>query len=249
MPLRCDPVRTSPVGMAGNGREEHGTSWQPAGGPPVLEGEEVHRVSHVLSPDECERAACFLRPEDRHRFVWTRAVLRMLLAGYLRTEPDEVRLTYGRYGKPALQGEGGPAFNVSHSGNVALIAVAPAGAVGVDVEKVRDVDLAQVARHVYAPAEQAAAAALPPALRTEAFFRCWTRKEAWLKARGDGLAVDPTTFSVPLGPVRAFELLHREAPALSPARWTIWDVAVGDGYQGAVAIPGTGRALRGWDWA
>lgn len=210
---------------------------------------EIHSLARLLSEDERDRAARFQQPVDRHRFIGGRALLRILLARYLHAEPEDMRFTYGPYGKPMLPKRSLPGFNVAHSGSLVLVSVAMTEAVGVDVEQIRDeVDITQVASHVYSPQEHSAVAALPPAARRDAFFTCWTRKEAWLKACGAGLTIDPTTFSVPLSPIRSFEMMAPAAVSAKPDRWAVWDIDPGDSYKGAVAIQGIGWKIRCWEW-
>lgn len=143
-------------------------------------------LREALSPDELERAAAFRMPEPAHRFIVSRGILRRLLARYGSGDAGEIALTYGEEGKPAM--EGGPLhFNVSHCGDTALYAFARHGPVGVDLEAIRPIDAEAIARRFFTAGEHERLRSLGEPERVRAFFRYWTRKEAWAKARGVGL--------------------------------------------------------------
>ena len=144
----------------------------------------------LLSPDEQERAARFVFREDRRRYIVARARLRQLLGERLRVSPEKIELQYGAAGKPALAASHGELrFNLSHCEDVAVYAFADAAEVGVDVEAVRRLDDAdEIAMRVFSPRERAAYLRLPEGERAWGFFRCWTRKEALVKALGSGLS-------------------------------------------------------------
>ncbi len=193
----------------------------------------------LLGPDERARAARFRRPEDRRRFVAAHVALREILGGCLGLAPGRVRLVAGPGGKPRLPA--GPLrFSLAHSGALALCAVARGREVGVDVERVRgDIDVAALARRFFSPPEVAELEALPAAERTGGFYRLWTLKEAYLKARGDGLALPLDTFSISLAGPRPV-LLDAGRPAGS---WSLATLEAGPGYAAALAVEGTGWRL------
>lgn len=148
----------------------------------------VGRLAACLSEDERGRAFRFKFGRDARRFMVARSTLRVLLGGYLGLAPHGVAFTYGAHGKPALDGiHAALSFNLSHSGDVAVVAAGWNRAVGVDVELRRTLpDLAALAARSFAPRERAVLDALPEMERPAAFFRCWTRKEAFIKATGRG---------------------------------------------------------------
>lgn len=197
----------------------------------------------TLTPDERARGTGFRFERDRQRFIVARGTLRALLGRYLQTEPGQIRFVHNAFGKPGL----GPEFavrlkfNLSHSASVALIAFATAD-VGVDLEYIRaHPDYADVARHFFSPAEIDNLRALPSHLHAEAFFSCWTKKEAYLKARGEGLALPLNGFSVPL----------TADPAQAPVDvhgWSLHTLRPAPGFAGALAIEGAGWRLREWQW-
>jgi 4'-phosphopantetheinyl transferase len=164
-----------------------------------VSAETIAGLYATLSPDERERSARFRFARDRQRFIAARGALRALLGRYLGTRPGEIRFAYNAFGKPALTPEFGGQlqFNLSHSGDLALIASTTDAEVGVDLECIRpDADYGEIARSVFSAAEVEQLNSVPSHLYSLAFLSCWTRKEASLKARGEGLAgldLDGTT--------------------------------------------------------
>ena len=210
--------------------------------------EDVPRLALTLAPDERARAASFVFAPDRRRFTIGRAALRAVLARYLEVEPEAVALGRTPEGRPTLLGAqaGALAFSVSRSAGLALCAVTSGRAVGVDVERIMRGVAGDVTHDgVLSPAEIAALRTLAPEARDRAFFAVWTRKEAYAKARGLGLALPFDGFSVSTDPA---------APALvaaaddDPARWTLRDVEAGAGYAGALAVEGPLERVQTWRW-
>lgn len=157
-------------------------------------------LNRVLDNTERARAARFKGPHLTRRFVVSRSALRILLAKKLAIAPQSVHFQYGPHGKPALADDlasSGITFNLSHSGDAALIGIAHNRQIGVDVESaLRTVEIDAVSQRFFAPAEYAWLQSLPEDQRQQAFYRCWTAKESYLKARGDGLSVDLTSFEI-----------------------------------------------------
>lgn len=146
------------------------------------------RLYDTLSVDERDRASSFLFDRDRRRFVAARGALREILGRYLGTAPHRLRFRLGPLGKPAIAGDL-PHFSVSHSGELALFAISRSTEVGVDLERVRPVvHLERIVERFFSARERQAFSGCPADRREHVFFECWTRKEAWLKARGEGLA-------------------------------------------------------------
>ncbi len=207
------------------------------------------RLKRHLSPDELARASRFVFEEHRRRFVAARGILRDVLARYLGCTPAALQFRYGRRGKPEVDSGGlDLRFNLSHSGGVAVVAVARGREVGIDVERIRpEAATDAIARRFFSPREVEALAALPPKERLEAFFRCWTRKEAYIKARGEGLRIPLSSFDVSVGREAAL-LAVRGAPEES-SRWTLAELQPGPSYAGALAYEGDELTLTFWDWA
>lgn len=203
-----------------------------------------------LSADEKKRALNFRFAADQHRYITARGSLREILSGYLGLSPAEVAFHYTNKGKPFLDPEIHEeivSFNLAHSGQVALCAVARGRDVGVDVEQIRaNVPNKTVAEYVFSPHERAAVHELPESKWLEAFFTCWTLKEAYAKGRGDGLSMDLALLDVWSGNLsqentHASRVVHLDG-------WTLYPVVPGDGYIGALAVEGSGWLLKNWQW-
>lgn len=207
----------------------------------------VERLYTGLATDERARAERFRFEVDRNDYVIARAALRWILARYCKMRPEELVFQYSPFGKPSLclpAADQGIEFNVTHTHGLALYAVARNRRVGIDVEWVRP-DLATngIAEQFFSSYEVAVLQSLDEPLRTEAFFHCWTRKEAYIKARGEGLSFPLCQFDVSLTPGEPAALLRtrtaypgaRDDPP-EAARWSMQTLSPGPGYVAAVAI-------------
>jgi 4'-phosphopantetheinyl transferase len=197
------------------------------------------RWREFLSPDERERADRFRFEIDRRRYSTARAVLRILLAGYLATSPEQLIFSYSEKGKPELSqptSTRGLSFNVSHSGAAALLGFSLRKQIGVDVEKIRsDFDTDAIAKRFFSAREQEQLFKEPAERRHEIFFRCWTLKEAFIKALGEGLSHPLHRFDVSLNggvPVR----LTTRPDAQDAERWSLHAIDVGPDYAAAYAV-------------
>ena len=206
--------------------------------------------SRVLSPDEIERARRYQFDRDRRRFTLARASLRLLLSKYLRTKPEQIVFNYGKHGKPFLVDPSSAIqFNVSHSEEMALIAVAHGREVGVDIEFLRSLtDQEQLLTTNFSSREVAAFRSLPSRQQQAAFFAGWTRKEAYLKARGDGLSIPLDSFTVSLGPDEPAALLEVQTDPQETARWSMKNLSVAAGYAAALVVEGEGWHVDYVDW-
>jgi 4'-phosphopantetheinyl transferase len=204
----------------------------------------------TLSSDELDRASRFHFPRDRQRFASSRSLLRILLAGYLVTDPARVNFSYSKNGKPSL----GPAhegsnvkFNISHSGGITLLAFTRGREIGVDVEQVRsDFDVQAIARRFFSPREQNQLADLPVEKSVDAFFRCWTRKEAYIKAIGDGLSLPLNQFDVSVESGETNALLATRPDDSEAGHWLLREVPAGPGYIAAVCVRGQDCKVNDW---
>ena len=214
--------------------------------------EPATKLSDILSDDERRRAAQFHFERGRRHFVRARGALRMLLGDYLRIAPESISFDYNRYGKPSLngvEGEQGVKFNVSHSRGRALIAITKVGEVGVDIEYIRpDVEYDGIAARYFSAHEAATLRALPTALRHQAFFDCWTRKEAFIKAVGEGLSLSLQSFDVTLAPGEPAALLGTRFSEPDAARWSLHELQPGPDFAAAVAVEGCNPQIRCWRW-
>ncbi|MFY9555865.1 MAG: 4'-phosphopantetheinyl transferase superfamily protein [Blastocatellia bacterium] len=209
-----------------------------------LGGPDLHRLQQTLASDERARAERFYFERDRRRFIAARGQLRMILGRYVGVSPRALVISYGARGKPFLGrmfGTGAIKFNLSHSAELALVAVSQDRDIGVDLEEVRALDDAErIAERFFAPRENAALLEVPEAVRTEAFFCCWTLKEAYVKATGDGLARPTESFEVSFAPSKHTRLLSVEGDSREASRWSLVGLAPERGYIGALAVEGHG---------
>ena len=241
--------------------------WQPVTHPPPLTTDEVHvwrialdignpllsRLREILADEERQRADRFYFEKDRRHFTAARGALRVLLAGYLARRPEEVRFAYSNYGKPRLadeDDEGNLRFNLTHSHGLALLAVTRDREIGVDVEHLRDMerDGEPLAERFFSPREAAVLRSLPARRRREAFFHCWTRKEAYIKAQGKGLSLPLDQFEVSLHPDEPAALLATQHDPQEAQRWSLRSLFPGEGYVAAVAVEGHLWRLWCGDW-
>ena len=199
-----------------------------------------------LSEDERARAARFHFEQHRRNFVLGRAVLRALLASILGTPPAAIRFCYGPKGKPALEDARTLLrFNVSNSVNLAAYAFTQGCDLGIDVEALRPVpEMERIAARFFAPAEVSELMSLPQPDRPQAFFNCWTRKEAYIKAVGDGLSVPLDSFRVSLQPGAPAELLCLGGNTEAARAWTLEDFVPAPGFVGALAYPDQPRPVK-----
>jgi 4'-phosphopantetheinyl transferase len=212
------------------------------------------RLRDLLTPDERRRADRFLFDPVRRQFTVCRGTARLLLGRYLGLDPRDVAFDTGPHGKPQLAASSAPEplhFNVSHSGAVALLAFHRSGEVGVDVEQHRHLtDLAGLAARSFSPAERHALQSLPSHLHTDAFFACWSRKEAFIKCTGQGLSQGLTTFDVTLGPDAPAKLLRVDGHDGGALPWTLCDLPPIPGYASALVVAGHSPQVqvRAWNW-
>jgi 4'-phosphopantetheinyl transferase len=210
---------------------------------------QLEALTSVLSSDERARAEKFHFVEHRARWQATRGILRILLGHYLEVSAKEIAFRYGALGKPALLhlASGGLHFNASHSGDYAVFAVTRAGETGVDIECVRP-DMArrdEIARRYFAPGEQRELLALPEPERAGAFFTLWTRKEAFVKARGTGLFSGLEKFEIALNEPRVLSVADDDRDAQD---WWMAELPSIPGYAGAVVVHTDSCTAKFWNW-
>lgn len=212
----------------------------------------IPALQWVLSAEEVARAQRFYFERDRRRWIVARSLLRQLLGRYTQTDPRLISFDLNTYGKPALAS---PArhtalrFNVSHSAELVLYAFAWRRQLGVDVEYMRPaIEYDEIARHSFSPFEQKALAGLSGEEKHEAFYRCWTRKEAYIKARGMGLSLPLDLFDVSLLPGEPAALLCSREDPQEVQRWSMRLLEPGPGYAGALMVEGTDWQLCCWQW-
>jgi 4'-phosphopantetheinyl transferase len=196
----------------------------------------LQQLENTLAPDERDRAARFRFPVDRNHFICARGILRSLLASHLGINPDQVQFDYGSEGKPKLRGPGSTNlhFNISHSHGVGIFALAYGRNLGIDVEFVQpDFKGEDIAARYFSARELEELRGMPEEQRTEGFFNCWTRKEAYIKADGRGLQIPLDSFDVTLSPEAPPRFLRGVSE-----NWHLAHLAPAQNYVGAVVYDG-----------
>jgi len=209
----------------------------------------VRWMESILSAEEIKRADRFHFQADRHRFVVSHTSLRDILSRYLYRSPQDIEFATGEHGKPVIFPQSQLDFNLSHSGDFALIAIAQGRKVGVDVEKHRvDMEYEKIAQRFFSDKEKSELRELPDDQKITGFFNCWTRKEAYIKAHGLGLLLPLEDFDVLIAPNEPAVLLATRPDSEEASRWTLLSLHVSSDHTGAVSIEGKGLEIRLWNW-
>ena len=207
---------------------------------------------HLLSSDEHERATRFYFERDRHRYIVTHGLLRLLLGRYLNADPRALRFQANDYGKPSLANLSETpslSFNLSHSHEMAAFAFTRSADVGVDIEFMRgNIEYDALAKHSFSPGERDSLLALPQREQQAAFYRCWSRKEAYIKARGMGLSIPLDQFDVSLRPEDPATLLQSREEGVETTHWTLYDLPPIPGYAAGLAITSGEWHIHCWQW-
>jgi 4'-phosphopantetheinyl transferase len=237
------------------------TEWAYPAERPVLSTDAIHvwrasleiepaglqRLKSTLAKNELERAERFIFDQDRNRFIAARGILRDVLARYLQCAPQTIEFVYAARAKPAISGGGSfhpLRFNLSHSHGLALIGLAREREIGIDVERIRpEFASEEIAKRYFSAKEIDELSRLPADLRTEGFFLCWTRKEAYIKAKGEGLHIPLDSFDVSLTPGLPPELNCPDC-----LRWSMRSLSPRSGYVAAVVEEGKSSQLRHFNW-
>jgi 4'-phosphopantetheinyl transferase len=210
----------------------------------------LHQLAQNLCADERQRADQFRFERDRERFIAGRGVLRAILGRYLGVEPGRVRLGYGPQGKPHLGDEFdsvGLRFNLAHSQGLALYALTLRRAIGIDLESMHPLpDAEQIAARFFSVRERTSYRELPSGQRQEAFYLCWTRKEAYIKAKGEGLSRPLSQFDVSLIPEEPARLLWVGWDPDEASRWSLVTLIPSPGYVASLAVEGHAWDLCFW---
>ena len=212
----------------------------------------LRRLEATLSDDERARAARFVFPQHRVRYAAGRGILREILGRYLGRDPRSLRFRYSAHGKPELDETATPEsvrFNVSNCEAMGLFAFVRGREVGVDVEELRPMpDGVSIAERFFSGPENEVFRAVPPELRDQAFFNCWTRKEAYIKAVGEGLSMPLDRFDVAFAPGQAAALLATRPDPAQAERWTLRELEPGPGWIGALMVEGKDWGVDCWEW-
>jgi 4'-phosphopantetheinyl transferase len=207
----------------------------------------------ILTKGEQERASRFYFERDRDHYIAARGILRTLIGRYLQLSPGQVEFVYGEFGKPELSAKmpaDGLQFNISHAQGVGLFGFTRGRDIGVDVEQIRPLeDAEEVAERFFSANENEMFAAVSEDQKPEAFFNCWTRKEAFIKAIGEGLSCPLDSFDVTLKPGEKAQLLRIDGSTEAAARWMLCSLSPGSDYVGAVIASSNDWQLQCWQLA
>jgi 4'-phosphopantetheinyl transferase len=202
------------------------------------------QFEQLLSEEEKERAGRYHFETDRRRFVLARGTLRILLSRYLDVSPLSLQFRYGPNGKPSLKNSSGVNFNLSHSGELAVFAFAAEREIGIDVERIHPLrDRADIARRFFSLGEATDLMGLSEDEQERAFFLCWTRKEAYIKATGEGVSTPLDQFRVTLTPDQPARFVHVEGSPDAAKMWMLHDLQLARGYAAALAYRDTRRPI------
>lgn len=205
----------------------------------------------LLSPEEKKRSGRFHFSRDKNRNIITYAVLRLLISNYINIDPAQVMYKYNQYNKPevANRKNSGLGFNLSHSGNYIIYAFSLRREVGIDIEQKREINYADsIVKRFCSEKEKTEYFSFPPEQRNEIFLCCWTRKEAYIKARGEGLNFQLNNFTVSLNPADPPALLDVSDEPFEKQKWSLYDIEVHNGYYSTLAAEGKNLILRFFKW-
>ncbi|HLJ36063.1 MAG TPA: 4'-phosphopantetheinyl transferase superfamily protein [Ktedonobacteraceae bacterium] len=212
----------------------------------------IEALKQLLSDEEVARAGRFYFEKGRHGYIVTHGILRILLGRYLDVDPRQLRFRTNAYGKPSVESPIHGAqlhFNLSHAHELVVFAFTYLGEVGIDIEYKRaTVEYEALAKHSFSSSEYTVLHNLPEHMKQEAFFNCWTRKEAYIKARGMGLSLPLDLFDVSLQPGEPAALLDSRENAQEVTRWTFEAMTMPPEYAGALAVEGHGWNVNYWLW-
>ena len=203
----------------------------------------------LLSPDEIDRSLKFRFAKDKRNYIVARGILRSLIGKYLDINPSQISFQYNEFGKPSIADNNHLHFNISHSKNLALFAFTNKLNVGVDVEFVNpDIEVKDIAANFFSANEIVKLLALPQKQQTLSFFNCWTRKESFIKAVGEGLSFPLDKFEVSLEPDSPAQLLATDWDPKDVSKWSLYSMTPGANFVGSLAIEGKVEKVKLWNW-
>lgn len=218
-----------------------------------LPSAQVHYLKEMLAAEELSRADRFHSEKGQRRFIVGRGILRTILSHYLTVAPGHLSFRYNCHGKPFLTSEFDHhklSFNLSHSNGLVLYAIACGREIGIDLEQIHtNFEHEKIAERFFSPREIAALRTISAEMKAEAFFKCWTAKEAYIKAQGKGLSLPLHSFDVSYAPGEPARLLATRDDPLEASRWTLRELMPGDGYVGALVAKGCDWKHKCWQWA
>jgi 4'-phosphopantetheinyl transferase len=217
-----------------------------------LPDDQLEFLRRTLSPDQLKKAKKFRFQRDQKRFIATHGCTRKILSNYLSLPPVLISYVHNEFGKPELADEINPEklhFNLSHSEDIALLGISSGKRVGVDIERiVPNRATEEVARRFFSPSEVDQIVSLPEDQQIPAFYRCWTRKEAYIKTRGEGMSIPLDQFEVSCSPEEIPKILHVQGDRDEASRWSIHHIEPLKGYVAALAVEGHPEGLLLYQW-
>ena len=208
----------------------------------------VENYKAMLSKEEIERADKFKFLIDKNRFIVSRGILRKLSGHYLNQDPREVGFKYGKYGKPMYRDIPNLNFNISHSGNMVVLGFVRDNEIGVDVEKIKtDFDVLEIAQNFFSTREVKSLLNIPIENQYRAFYRCWTRKESFIKAKGSGLSFPLHSFAVSLDSDEKAEFLETNWNLNEKNNWKLFSFVPSHNYVGALSVQGSEYSVKYFD--
>jgi 4'-phosphopantetheinyl transferase len=212
----------------------------------------IRKLQNTLTIEEVKKANRFRSEKDRERHIVARGVLRDILGRYLNTPPEQLRFTKGKHGKPALsldQGDLGLHFNMSDSHHLVVYAVTRYRQVGIDLEHIQPIpEMEQIVERFFSIPEKEAFLAISPHERLDAFYRGWTRKEAYIKAKGQGLSIPLHQFEVSIASGEKAALLNVYGDRKEASLWSLHEITPAPEYIATIALEGHDWQLSCWQW-
>jgi 4'-phosphopantetheinyl transferase len=213
----------------------------------------LEALEDTLEKKEMDRANRFHFEKDRRHFIAARGLLRVILGSYLKLKPNRLNFIYTPHGKPKIANEieyNYLKFNLSHSHGLALYAITLGRKIGIDIERVRtNLSFEKLAKRFFSPLEFQMLSSLPPSERIEGFFNCWTRKEAYIKAIGEGLSIPLNQFDVTLNPSDEAKIVSIKGDSNLASYWSLYPLTPAPGYVGALAVEGKNLRIKHWMWS
>ncbi|MFK5972013.1 MAG: 4'-phosphopantetheinyl transferase superfamily protein [Flavobacteriaceae bacterium] len=214
-----------------------------------LTSDTLKEYNELLSDDEKKKSGKFRFLKDQKKFIASRGILRVLSGHYLNTDPEKIIFKYGEYGKPEFDFPTQLKFNISHSENMIVLGFVKNDEIGVDVEKIKNnFNVIDIAQSFFSFEEINKLESLPENEQCLAFYRCWTRKESFIKAKGSGLSFPLDSFTVSLDTNEDAELLETKWNSSEKKSWKMFSYTPAENYIGALSVQGDIRSVRYWNW-
>ena len=205
---------------------------------------QVESFMNVLSTAEKERANRFHFKKDREQFIVAKGISRLLLSNYIPSSAKEITFEFNAYGKPCLTGSHPLQFNISHAGGLGLFAFVLTSPIGVDIEKIKqDIEIQKIAKRFFSIAETNKILNLPKPQQVDAFFNCWTRKEAFIKAHGEGLSLPLSEFEVSILDTERVKILAINWASTEVNHWNLLKISPKKTWKAAVAVKGNVKKI------